>query len=99
MLSHLLALAAVQAVRCAIGLALGAFLVFRSFRLPYERLSRLEPGDRAVFLVAGIAFMVLALLRGLQAGWTLLAVHSHRRAGVGTEPAGGSGGRRRALRV
>ncbi len=79
MISHIFTLGAIQSARCLLGLGLAAFLIYRSWFIPLERESSLEPGDRMVFLVAGSVMALLAFLRGLQGVFTLRMVRSARR--------------------
>jgi len=86
MISHLLALSAIQCCRWILGLCIGAFLILRSQAIPYDRLDRLEPGDRMFFLVLGCLFILFALLRGIQATLAIRLVFKNRRGGL-SEPA------------
>jgi hypothetical protein len=97
MVSHILALGVIQAVRCILGLALGAFLLWRSFHIPVERMVRLETGDQLAFLIGGVGSIVLALARGLQGGLTLRMVLASR--GHGSLPGIGTGRAARRLGI
>jgi hypothetical protein len=77
-ISHILAIGIIQCIRCALGIAFGGFLVYRVWNIPAERLSRMERWDPMVFLVVGIVSLALAVLRGLQGGFTVRAVRNSR---------------------
>ena len=79
MVSHIFVLGVIQALRALLGGAAGGFLIYRSFVIPLDWQSRLEPGDRGAFLAAGIVFLVLAVLRGFQGLLVLLEVAASRR--------------------
>ena len=79
MIAHLRALSVIQSIRCVVGLGIGVFLIWRSYNFPSERLLRLEPWDRTFFLVAGLVFVSLAVLRGIQGVWTLISIRRSRR--------------------
>jgi hypothetical protein len=94
MVSHILTLAVIQCVHALIGLALGAFLILRSFHIPPGRLSRLEPGDLRAFLIAGLVCLALSLARAFQGALALRLAAASRRRGVGPGPGPGRLARR-----
>ena len=80
MVSHILTLGIIQSVRSLAGLAMGIFLLWQGMgHIPAERVSRLEPGDRTVFVALGAGWAALSLLRGGQGASTLVLVAAARR--------------------
>ena len=90
MRSHIVTLTLVNLLRASAGAALGGFLIYRGFSIPFDRIAQLEPWDRPLFLALGTVWALLALARGLQAVATLAI--ARREAG------GLAAGRGRAVR-
>ncbi len=82
MASHILALGIIQAVRGILGLAAGAFFIFRSFKIPFDRVARVEDGDRAAFLAIGILLVIFALVRAGQGVFTVFLMPRLGRGGA-----------------